>query len=67
MNGGTDGKAEAGRIFGIAGLVFSILMLAFMIGFVCFMVGALTSTTVARDLIVYFNASPLGSLFKIPI
>lgn len=67
MNGGTDGKAEAGRIFGIAGLVFSIMMLAFVVGFVCFMVGALTGTSGARDLIVYFNASPLGSLITIPL
>lgn len=67
MNGGTDGKAEAGRIFGVAGLVFSILTMAFMIGFVCFMVGALTGTSGARDLIIYFNASPLGSLFQIPL
>lgn len=67
LNGGTDGKAEAGRIFGIAGLVFSVLMLAFVIGFVCFMVGALTANSVARDLILYFNASPLGSLITIPI
>ncbi len=65
--GGVASRAESGRVFGTVGFVFSIVMLCVMVLLVVYIAGALYGESNARAIVIYFNNSPLGNLFYIPL
>lgn len=65
--GGSSPKAETGRIFGTVGLIFSLIMLAVLIFLGIFIYAGLYGESQARSWSVFFNNSPFGAIWRIPI
>lgn len=61
--GGTAAVGDSGRIFGRVGFVFSIVMFIVMGFALAYIAGATFGNYGARALAIYFNHSPIGSLF----
>lgn len=66
--GGRADRALAGKIFGLIGLIFSIGMLIAIGVCAALMFGQVAGPQVARDMIIFYNHSPLGQLgmFALP-
>lgn len=66
--GGKADRALAGKIFGTIGLIFSIGMLVFIGVCAALMFGQIAGAQTARDMLIYYNNSPLGQLgtFALP-
>lgn len=65
--GGTSPKAETGRIFATVGLIFSLIMLVVLIFMGVFIYAGLYGESQARSWSVFFNNSPFGNIWRIPI
>lgn len=66
-NGGNSGAGDAAKIFSIAGLVFSSLMLALIIWFFGYYLGYGEWSFMYTTPITYFNNSPIGQIFSLPV
>lgn len=66
--GGRADRALAGKIFGLIGLIFSIAMLVAIGVCAALMFGQIAGPQVARDMLIFYNNSPLGQLgtFALP-
>ena len=65
--GGKADRALAGKIFGTIGMIFSIGMLIFIIVCAVLMFGQVAGAQTARDMLIYYNNSPLGQIHSFPL
>lgn len=65
--GGTSPKAETGRIFATVGFIFGVIMLVVLLLMALFIYAGLYGEGQARSWAVFFNNSPFGSIWRIPI
>lgn len=66
-NGGRAGAGDAAAVFSIVGLIFSILTCGLVVWFVGYVNGAIIGATAYMNPITFFNNSPLGNIYQIPI
>lgn len=67
QQGGHSPKAETGRIFATVGLIFAIVLLVVLIFIGVFIYAGLYGESQARSWSVFYNNSPFGNIWRIPI
>lgn len=66
-NGGQSGKAGVGRILGIVGFIVSIITFILLTVIISLALGATSASSLATDIAMFINSSPLGSIVSLPL
>lgn len=65
--GGRSPKAETGQIFATVGLIFSLILFVVLLFMIVFIYAGLFGEGQARTWSVFYNNSPFGAIWRIPI